>query len=335
MDDQSQPEKLPTVPTTYTVSVRGIDGSEDDLRKFGNLLGLYTKELSRVIDLKSLDGMTVAGDYKQALLELDRGMETTLALTPSEDFGIGVAMTPLVKRDGQVKSHIVFNAFMLALFDEKHEHFQTAIQVLAHECAHVEISNRFDQAFPGVLMQKKYDDWHEAIRGRIYMGCWDEYAATWISAPYGSDPTCGYEDTFITALEETRPKANELIKKYRLHGNHGQIMDEVYEVYGKLMKYACYHLGNMDGRNLLIENMPKTKIALEDHWFAPYFERLQDACRSIGEQYGKWTDYAPFEKIADIADEVVREGGVTVSRRDGQLWADIPFTVETLPSERV
>jgi hypothetical protein len=46
---------------------------------------------------------------------------------------------------------------------------------------------------------------------------WDEYAVTWICAPFGEQPTAGYEETFISALSEARLKANNLIKAYRAH----------------------------------------------------------------------------------------------------------------------
>ncbi|WP_298125232.1 hypothetical protein [Brevundimonas sp.] len=80
----------------------------------GDLVASYVRAISRRINLASLDGITIAGDYAQALLELDRGYETSHTLTPSEGLAIGVAMTPSVIRDGVVKSHLVLNAGIIA-----------------------------------------------------------------------------------------------------------------------------------------------------------------------------------------------------------------------------
>jgi hypothetical protein len=203
---------------------------------------------------------------------------------------------------------------------------------LAHECAHVEIAGAFESAFPGVLLRQKYADAHECFRWQIIVACWDEYAATSISARFGYDPTDGYEEVFLESLKETRNKANGLIKDYRLHGNVNQILAEVYGTYGVLMKFACYHLGNIAGRDRPLEDLPKTTAALNGHWFAPYVGRISEACKDIASDFGQWTDYAQFQVLGDLADEIVRDGGLFVSHReDGTLQVDIPLTAETMP----
>jgi len=322
----------PSAPENISISLRGFD-TEDHARAFGNMLATYVRELSRHIDLSALDGVTVAFDYAHALLDLDRGYETSHRLTPSEGIVYGVAMTPSVMRDGRVKSHMVFHAgVLLALEDETHELYGQALHMLAHECAHVEVTERFNAAFPGMLLQTKVGV-HERYRWDIIKACWDEYAVTQICAPFGRRPTEDYEETFITALNETRQRANDLIKAYRLHGDHGRITGEVYGAYGELMKFAAYHLGNMVGLGLTLEDLPKTKAALEGHWFAPYFEKLKEACAAIAAHYGSWTDRGAFEALGDLADEIVVEGGVIVygDREDGGFAVKVPFTPETMP----
>lgn len=328
-----EPPLLPTTPESISVSLRGFD-TEEHARAFGDLVATYVREISRCINLSALDGITVAWDYAQALLDLDRGYATPLKLTPSEGLVYGVAMTPAVIRDGKIKSHMLFNAgVLLPLEDEKHELYKQALHILAHECGHVEVTERFNTAFPGVLLQSKHANLHEHCRWEIIKACWDEYAVTRICAPFGQRSTDGYEETFIRALEETRPRANDLIKAYRLHSNLEQITAEVYGAYGELMKFACYHLGNMVGLGLTLDDLPKTRAALKGHWFAPYFDKLKDVCAGIAIDYGKWTDRTAFEALGDLADEVVADGGLIISdhRGDGGFRVDIPFTPETLP----
>ncbi len=332
-EEKAVNDRSPTAPENISVSLRCFD-EEGHARKFGNLLAMYVRELSRYFDLSNLDGITVAFDYHQALLDLDRGYPTTHKLTPSEGFVLGVAMTPAVIRDGTLKSHIVFNAAaVLPLEDEKHDAFKLALHMVAHECGHVEVTHRFDAAFPGVLLRSKARNAHDRLRWDIIKACWDEYAVTSICACFGEDPTEGYEKTFIHALNETRATANGLIKAYRLHGNIEQILAEVYGIYGNLMKYACYHLGNIAGHGLELEDRPNTIAALDGHWFKPYFERLSAACKSIADDYGKWTERSKFEVIGDLADEIVQEGGLVISNYtdDGGFHVDIPFSPDTMP----
>jgi hypothetical protein len=332
-DENVQPDERPTsAPENLSVSLCAFD-SEQHAREFGNLIVCYARELSRYIDLSGLDGITVAHDYSQALAELDRGYATSHRLTPSEEFVTGIAMTPSVLRDGQLKSHIVLDAgFALALENPEGEHFPVAFHTLAHECAHVEITQRFENAFPGVLLRKRRDTIHDNMRWQVIGASWDEYAATYISAPFGHDPTAWYEECFLTFLKETRPKANGLIKAYRLHGDHSRIMGEVYGAYGELLKSAAYVLGNMAGRKLSLDALPATQAALNGHWFAGYFNRLDEVCKRIFDGYGKWTETAPFEALGDLADDLVAEGGLRISVGEGgRVRIDVPFTAETMP----
>lgn len=259
-------EELPqTAPESFTVSAQGFDTAERATQS-AQLVGVYIRELSRHIDLCRLDGVTFAYDYKQALLDLDRGYVTSHRLTPSDEYAIGVAMTPSVIRDGIVKSHIVLHAGLaMALEDPECENYSLAFHTLAHECAHVEITHRFDTVFPNVLLQRVFNNAHDSFKSQISLACWDEYAATMISAPFGHDPTAGYEETFILLLNKTLPKANELIKAYRIHSDVGRVMAEVYGAYGDLMKVACYHLGNMAGRDISLKDLPRTMASLDGH----------------------------------------------------------------------
>jgi hypothetical protein len=323
----------PTAPETISLNLRGFD-AEEHARDFGNLVATYVRELSRYIDLSTLDGITVASNYAQALLDLDRGYATSLKLTPSDRLAYGIAMTPAVVRDGKIKSHMVFNAgVLLPLEDSQSDMFKLALHTLAHECAHVEVTERFNAAFPGVLLQSKARNAHDDYRWQIIKACWDEYAVTLICAPFGEQPTAGYEETFIRALEETRPRANSLIKAYRLHQNVEQITAEIYGTYGDLMKFASYHLGNMAGLGITLDDLPKTKAALEGHSFAAHFVKLKELCESIATDYGNWTDRSKFETIGNLADEIVVEGGLIVSdfRDDGGFYVHVRPPDETIP----
>ena len=325
-DNQSE-----TAPLKFSVNLNGFD-TEEQAIQFSEWLGGYVREISRYIDLSQLDGITIAHDYRQALLDLDKGYISSTPLTPSDGHAIGVAMTPSVMRGTSLKSHIVLNAaFMLELENSKHENFGLALHILAHECAHVEITHRFNTAFPGVLLQQAYENLQKSYRWQIILACWDEYAATSKSAPFGQVQTEGYEDTFLQHLDEAKLKANCLITAYRNHGSVVQILGEVYGVYGELLKFAAYHLGNMKGLGLNLDDVPRTKKALDGHWFTPYFEELSVACEGIAENYGEWTDQAAFEVIGDLADKLVAEGGVYVTTNaNDQLYVDIPITPETV-----
>jgi hypothetical protein len=330
-DDPPDEPPPPSAPETFGVSVRDWNG-EATAQQLAECAGGFTRELSRYIDLSNLDGLTLGGDYPKALAELDRGYESTIVLTPSNDIAIGIAMTPSVIRDGQLKSHIVLNAGLVTgLLDTEHELFRFALHTLAHECSHVEVTAAFDRCFPNVLLRSKRADLQEHCRWDVILACWDEYAACRISAGFGDDPTDGYEQTFIQALQTARENANTAIRAYRLHGAHSQIACEVYAEYGRLMKYAAYLLGDLDARDIALEDRPLIAAVLVGHYFQPYLTRLRDALRSLFDTFGGWTSEAPFEVIGDVVDELAGEGGVYMTKSGpGLVNIRVPFRLETI-----
>jgi hypothetical protein len=322
-----------TVPA-YSMSLSGWD--EETCRKVGDILSSIVRALSRYIDMERLAGITVAADYPAALAGLDRGYETSHVLTPTTELGIGIAMTPAVVRDGVIKSHIVFNAALLwpLLEGQEHELWPQTFYTISHECAHVEVTKVFDEAFPGVLLQHRFGDIDESFRWQVIKACWDEYAACRISAPFEApDTLAGLEETFVLALNTTRLSANAHIRDYRLHGDIDRVWAEVAGRYGDIMKFASYLLGHVHGR-AEDKNLPsRSQEQLKDHWFAPYFARLETALEAIWTDYGQWTDQGAFQRIGDILHDVVREGGLIVDRvPEGGYYVDIPFTPETMPA---
>lgn len=322
----------PTAPTSFAVCARGFD-TEEWARRLGGSVGECVRLLSRHFDLSRLDGVTVAYDYPQALKDLDRGYHSSHQLTPSDGNAVGVAMTPSVLRAGTLKSHIVLNApYIVGIDDAEHEDFALALHLIAHECAHVEITHKFDTAFPGVLLRSTHADIRTRYRWDCIHACWDEYAATRLSAWLGEDPTAGYEETFLKHLAQARDIANARIRAYRIYGNLDQVLAAVYAEYGRLLKFSAYYVGSLDGHGVSPQDRPETVDALKEHWFAPYFEQLHERCRAIAGGYGRWNDRQCFELIGDLLEGVLAAGGLHFSyASDGRFRIDIPFTAETMP----
>jgi hypothetical protein len=300
-----------TAPEKFTLTASGF-ASEEEAKSLLGIVGSAVRLISGALDLSGLDGVTIAYDYNDALSSIERGFPSNHALTPSNGDVVGIAMTPLVLRDGVLKSHIVFNArYIVHLGDENNENFGFALHTLAHECAHVEVTQLFENCFPSRLLPNYPSSSTAKIRSDIILACWDEYAATYRSAPIGAEPTAGYEDNFLHHVRETKARVTECISEYRLHGRPMEVLIAVLRIIGNLMKFSAYHLGNLDGLKIAPENMPRTAAILEGHWFAPFFIRIHEALRDIRTDYGAWQDDRAFEVIADLADEILQFVGIT------------------------
>lgn len=328
-------EEQPLPPVTapnFAISFRGIEA--EAANRFGPILGQYIQSISRYIDLRNLDGITVATDYADALAQLDRGYKTNYVPTPTTELGIGVAMTLTVLRNDAIKSHIVFNAqYIFGLEDTEGEFWPEALHLLAHECAHVEVTGATDKAFPGMLLRQRYSDMFSNFRWQIIDACWDEYAASRISAPFGADRTSSYEETFITALTETGDRADECIRQYRVHSEHDRVLADVCGHYGNLMKFASYLIGHLHGAELVRDVAANAEAALRNHWFALHFNRLEVELATLWEGFGAWQAREDFESIGIIAEAVIAEGGVhVIPMRGGGFYMDVPFTARTMPA---
>lgn len=286
--------------------------------------------LGQVLNLTRLDGITLAVEYHQVLRELDRGYKTDLQLTPSNDHGIGVAMSPSVIRDGKLKTHIVICAqHFIGMLEEGR--LDQIYNTLAHECAHVELNHLYDEAFPNTLLRKRVNAL-DHFRIDCMLACWNEFGACWRSARFGPADRLAYESPLLSALMEARPAANAAIMEYRTHGDVRTVITAVCTQYGRLLKYAAYHLGNLHGHGIDWRAVPSTADALDDHWFLPFFERLEKACHAIAADFGNWTSSAPFDALGDIAEDLVVEGGMHFRRHENdRISLHIPWSIETMP----
>ena len=321
-----------TIPKNYQISLRGF-AEHAQAEELGYVISAAVNEIGRTTDVSNLDGITIAFDYDQALLDLDRGYPTNYALTKSTGDAIGVAMTPSVIRDGKLKSHILINAELAQfLTNVEHEYFRTALHTLAHECAHVEVTERFDKCFPNYLLKHKHASYVLAQRWEVILACWDEYAVTRICAGFGEDPTEGYESTFITQLASARSNGIKSIKSFRTHADVDRLLSELFKLLGNLLKFTSYHIGNMKGYDIVLEHRAQSQEALSQSWFEPYFNRLSVVCDQLFNKYGQWEKLEEFEPIADIYFDMLEDFGVhVVPLSGGTYYVNVPFSAETMP----
>jgi len=337
-DGDTNPEELPkdiTIPNNLSMTARGF-GEENRAIEAVNKLHSVISVISQQIDLTDLDGVTIAFDYDEALAELDRGYETKDELEATKDIAIGVAMSPRVIRDGQIKTHIVLNAnYTLGILEEPGEEtdsFRQALHLIAHECAHVEVTAAFDKSFPNTLLQKKHKNFLDSCRWQVIQAIWDEYAVCRTVGTYGYDPTDWYLETLGKVLEITRDKCYKRIKAYRIHDNSDQVVAEVYGLLGDLLKFAAYFLGAVSNRQPT-ENYPSALTNNSDFdWFKPFYEQIIRVNEALWSEFGSWANMDSFEAIGNTLEEMAESIGIKAIRISEKLIKfDIPYRTETMP----
>lgn len=158
-----------TVPANIPFQLKGF-ANEKTAQDLANRTATYIRYIGTWMNLEDLDGVTVAYDYAKALTEIDRGYETSHALTASTGIAHGVAMAPGVFRAGVLRSHLAFNAnALMHLMDGEGENFSQVYYQLAHECGHVHDRTEFDVAIPG-LLQRPYEFGSDLARIQFGLG---------------------------------------------------------------------------------------------------------------------------------------------------------------------
>ena len=333
MSEEENALPPPTAPESISVSARAFS-DEETATRVANSIAAAVRAISRYIDLSRLDGITVAYDYDTALTELDRGFEATRPLTRTiDDRAVGVAMAPAVMRDGIVKGHLVFYApVVLPIEDETHEHYNQALYLVAHECAHIEDLKLRDERFPGTILQQSICDYDDAIFTQIAEVLWEEYAACRVSAVFGDNQAIAYEECLVSALGAARDEARAAIRAYRLHADIERELEEAGRPISEPLRFAAYLLGHLDGRCEDWSVVPQARDQLAGSEYAAHVDRLNAVLRNLWDTRDTWESLDVFAPLKEIAREALLCGGISVTRlADGQAYVNIPFTPETMP----
>ena len=156
MPDKLDGFKAPssTVPEEVVLTLLDFSPEHPETQRFSAAMSQAILECGRAMDLERLDGVTVAFDFDAALSSIDLGYESTHAkgYTKTEEFlCVGKALT--VKRAGKLMSHVVFHAPTAGLLiHPEHESHPVAVNIIAHEFAHVTGLKWNDEVMPGLLL---------------------------------------------------------------------------------------------------------------------------------------------------------------------------------------
>lgn len=338
MDDINWNNLPPTTaPASLSVSVQGFS-NRDAAVALGEVVGEFVMTLGSFMELSTLAGVIIGIDYDAVLASIDQGMEGLRPLdrTNTEELQ-GVAKTCQVVRDGQVMSHLAFDAAMLVpLIAEEGttaEDRQTALGIIAHECGHVEINAKMEALVPDARLGAKIDDFERAVLFQIAEIAWDEYAVCRLSARFAPRQNEQHADTVRAVLPDARKRANECIKKYRIHGNLHRLIGEAGFELCQPIKAAAYLLGGMDADNLTWGDFSEARAAIEDGGYGHFVDALHERCRMLWNNQAEWSaENDVLAPLIDLTRKVFESGGIYFHRDwDGEWHIKVPFSPETMP----
>lgn len=330
-------EALPpsTVPSCQ-LSFRGLGDNQEWNDRFIRNFQEVLFTCGRYMDLSLLDGITVGFDYDDVLASVDLGYESTVAKQYTKEGGlIGVAKVLRVKRDGAIKVHAVFNANLVGALAEEGDICWPAVNIVAHELAHVTVIGWFHAHSPGVMLSPPEGDWAIACMREVAHTIWEEYAACRLCAPFtqGDTVLTFYTDSTELAVDGAMEKAREAIKAYR---NHGEINRLLVETTGRVatpLKMAAYLMGHADGMEedfSAEDRLPNTRASEVWHLLPP----LLDALRAAWENRHAWNGMEGVDGIVRVVQDALATAGaiVTLQQESPGSRVDVPFSAATMPN---
>ncbi len=320
-EEDETPSRVPD----YQISFRDC-ADQETAERIAPQVSAVVSAMSRYLPLGRLDGFTFANDYAAALAELDRGFGASGALTATqEDFGVGVAMSPTVVRNGVIKTRVVMSAwFAYALIGDSEEDRTLAVHTIAHELSHVGCHIIVEEALPGVMLQP-IEDGYASILYRHSSACWDEYFASRWSAPLNPALIDGYRDTVITALERADERINAAKDQFWSDRDLELVVDAVFSSIGSVMKFSGYLLGHADGAGIdIYDTEGRLADKLEELGLHDWFDALHERVRDLFERTGQWEELSEFFVLNDSVVEAASTYKIICQRSvDTPMWVNI------------
>jgi hypothetical protein len=317
----------------YQISCLGVGRDEAHSKEISNIASRIVTELARDFDfeLASLDGITFASDYANALNDLDRGFPFRRPLTATDaPHAQGVAMTPTVVRDGKIRFRIVASAWVgIGLTDENEELHRQALYTLCHEAAHVHHESKWYKAFP----EKHGTPIEEPGKiGSILSAMFSsfaEYAVCRSTAAIRPECASEYETGVVGALDHTFSMRTTRMRAYLLHRNHQQILDEMAPLFGEFLKLTAYLLGHLDGLDATMEEQAPT--AFERIQQYPVLQSaLEDFHRELNvlwQTEGNWPGFDVYYPLHECALRLIAAYSITIKPSGTQFNISVPLPV--------
>lgn len=269
--------------------------------------------LSRYIDISNLEAITFTCEdyYEDAINSIDRGFPITNRIIPSKD---GAAMTLPLKRDSNIKCHIVFNVNKWTSNlneNENEDNLLTnhTLSIIAHEMVHVEIMNNLHKYKPNICFPQSFNSLKEAKGFEIPKLSIEEFGAckkTYIIDDQNISLK-DFESLLIQHLNEINGNQMIFINEFKNELNNNinyydaccNYAEKSYKNYGRLLILSSYYLG-------LKDNSIECHINIKNHELFKYIKELLILLNEAYKNYPFWQD-SNFSDIKNLLEVILIE----------------------------
>lgn len=291
----------PSIPSDLSVQLSGFPSTV--AQGVGEDIIAVIRQLSQVLPLGNLDGVTVAADYTAGLASVSRGFgahSTAPMPTHHEDVGTGVAMALTVQRERVLKTHLVFGPHVVLLLAEPsdHERQRQAISLIAHELGHaVEHELRY-RCFGELLFQRQDVVIPYALDRCLFslsQGIWEEYFATRTAASLVQADQDAIETVFRSIHGTFRARIQTARREYN---QRRTALEDFLAVVDRDIRLLLQASGNLFAINdLAVERGDPPIDVYRPLTDVPVLMAFRDPLASLWEHRGNWVGYSEFLRL--------------------------------------
>lgn len=212
---QTEATQVAQTPLAFQLRLCGF-GDESFARELGERIQNIISETMPPESFQRIDGFTFAVDYESALREIDRGFEPQNPIrTTSDDQRIWVAMPLAVRREDDIKTHVVLRSYLAEqLVSENESDLKNSRQILTYVLAGICLQDLICRKFPNVMLTRIQDPIEEFLYQAAH-NIFSTYFSSRSTIP-DVDNFVNHQEMLIAQIEEARSEIVLRRRKYRI-----------------------------------------------------------------------------------------------------------------------
>ena len=312
---------------SYLVSFCGC-ADQATANRIADVVRVVVDQLGRHMPVRRIESITFASNYEQALAGIDRGFQASSPLTPtSVEYGVGVAMAPLVLRDNGIRCCIVMRSWLgqALLSNEDSVDWRSAAHILGSMVVRAAYIDMVDNALPGVLLKPLDDPW-AAFFFRHVESISSNYFAARSVAGINPELNSGYQELFRNALKsafETIPAAR---LEYRRHDDLDAFLEITMPRLSDVLAHGAAAIGHCDGLEVALTDDEETKHFLAENGLLGWCNVYQSDLETVYNQRGRWESLTDFLSLGIHLERLLWQFGIFPWRTDdNKIRVEIPL----------
>ena len=308
-------------------------GDQEAIQRISDHLQAIVSDLSEVLPLKRLDGITIAGDYPTALKELDRGFGKLPPVeTVSREVGVGVAKMVQVMRSGELKGRIVMSsAIAHALTSNNAMDAEFGIYVVGRELALVAMVEFIEGALPRFMLspvEGAFDRWLYPFVGTAP----NEYVASCIAAGFGDEEELVEAKRQLLADSISRMRDTVLKQRlaYRYHGDLDKLLGVALPAVRQVLAFAADLLGHCAITGIPpFQESDELHISLEQAGLKNWLEMFRADLERFYKRLGRWDSFGEFLSFNLHVERLLWQLGMLPWEGPEGIRVEVPLGTDT------